>query len=78
MPRVDVTVDDKIYERLRDLAAKRGLSLSSLVRSMVIDSLSGVETYRRVQDMAEEQGVDWVALMRRMVRERLDEINEEE
>ena len=77
MPRVDVTLDEELYGKLKAVAVKRGLSLSSLVRSMIIDVLAGEETYSRLQDVARERGIDWVTLMRRMLRERLDEIEDE-
>ena len=77
MPRVDVTLDEELYGKLKAVADRRGLSLSSLVRSMIIDVLAGEETYSRLQEVARERGIDWVTLMRRMLKERLDEIEED-
>jgi len=77
VPRVDVTLPDEVYLKLKAVAEKRGLSLSSTARSMIIDVLAGEETYSRLQEVARDKGVDWVTMMRRMLKERLDEIEED-
>ena len=77
VPRVDVTLDDKLYARLDALATRRGLSLSSLVRSIVIEGLTRSDPFDRVQQLAAERGIYWENLMRQLINERLDEIEEE-
>jgi predicted DNA-binding protein len=77
VPRVDVTLDDEMYRRLDDLATRRGLSLSSLVRSIIIEGLTHSDPFDRVQMLATDKGVYWVNYMRQLINERLDEIEEE-
>lgn len=71
---MDVTLNDEFHGKLKAVAGRRDLSLSSLIHSMIIDVLAGEKTYNRLQEFAWEQGIDWMTMMRRMLRERLDEI----
>jgi hypothetical protein len=77
MPRVDVTLDDEIYRRLDALATRRGLSLSSLARSIIVEGLARSDPFDRVQQLAAERGIYWVNYMRQFINERLDKIDEE-
>ena len=74
MPRVDVTLDDEVFSKLEALARKRGLSLSSMVRAIIIEGLSHSNPFDKVQLLAAERGIYWVNLMRQLINERLDEL----
>ena len=51
MKNITVSVDDESYRRARIVAARRGTSVSALVREFLVDLTSGIEEH-----------TDWPAL----------------
>jgi hypothetical protein len=73
--RTQILLDDQLHQRLREIAAERGVSLGALIREAIDEKLSRVQDDRAqaIRELLEAEPMpvdDWPVMKQQMLEDR--------
>jgi hypothetical protein len=73
--RTQILLDDELHQRLREIAAERGVSLGALIREAIDEKLSRVQDDRAqaIRELLEAEPMpvdDWPVMKQQMLEDR--------